>query len=366
MSSEKKQYGFDEMNFAEFPLAVLGKRDPSVKTLEFNDSIKEKDGTRANRQLIITGSDKFGLPVATDEDVLLALIKLTAESNYESRKVYFSRYEVLKILGWKTNGKNLGRVEEALQRLSSVSLFFNGAWYLKASGCNVNRKIQIIDDYETLTRAEIGHRREAGDGNTSKGWFRWNEVVFESLKSGNIKKLDFDFYNSLSSGTSKRLFRFLDKRFKSDPEYKIDMDLQNFACEKIGLKAASQPELKRRLQGALQELEEKQYILPNPTRYYRSKNSWRIKIERFSTIRKPGRIAATELPQTPEKAVKKTDYTKLVTQEVLLMITKEVEEGPLSKLQTLVSEARFREAINQQIAERCKALVEQETADECA
>lgn len=356
MAPEKKQYGFDELNFAEFPLAVLGKRDPSVKTLEFNDSIKEKDGTRANRQVIITASDKFGLPVATDEDVLLALIRITAETNFASRKVYFSRYQVLKILGWKMNGKNHKRVEEALQRLSSVSLFFNGSWYMKTSGCNVNRKIQIIDDYETLTRAEVDHRRRDGEDNASRGWFRWNEVVFDSLKSGNIKSLDFDFYNSLSSGTAKRIYRFLDKRFNRDPLYKVDMDLRTFACEKIGLKAASHSELKRRLEPALKELVERGYVAPARRRYYNSKSSWRIVIERFHEP-KQQKNQQQQLQETRSKPIDSTDYTAMVSQEVLERVTVEVENGPLRRIRDCVSEDNFKMAVRQQVLDRCKEIV---------
>jgi len=50
----------DEMNLAEFPLTVLSKRaDPSVKTLEFSDAVKGKNGDVINRKWIITGADKF-------------------------------------------------------------------------------------------------------------------------------------------------------------------------------------------------------------------------------------------------------------------------------------------------------------------
>ena len=45
----------DEMNLAEFPLTVLSKRsDPSVKTLEFSDSVKGKNGDVINRKWIMT------------------------------------------------------------------------------------------------------------------------------------------------------------------------------------------------------------------------------------------------------------------------------------------------------------------------
>src|SRR5688572_17387889 len=75
--------GRDEMNFAEFPLALLTDRAPSdVKTLEAEDQIyDERKGQPLSRKLTITASDKYGLTTAKDEDVLLALIQLTKEAN---------------------------------------------------------------------------------------------------------------------------------------------------------------------------------------------------------------------------------------------------------------------------------------------
>jgi hypothetical protein len=43
--------------------------------------------------------------------------------------------------------------------------------------------------------------------------FRWNEVIFQSFQSGNLKQLDLEFYLKLRLPTTKRMYRFLDKRF---------------------------------------------------------------------------------------------------------------------------------------------------------
>jgi hypothetical protein len=68
--------GRDEMNFAEFPLALLTDRASSdLKTLEAEDRIyDERKGQFVHRKLTITASDKYGLPTPKDEDVLLGLI----------------------------------------------------------------------------------------------------------------------------------------------------------------------------------------------------------------------------------------------------------------------------------------------------
>src|SRR6201999_1299601 len=82
--------------------------------------------------------------------------------------------------------------------------------------------------------------------------FRWNEVIFESFQSGNLKQLDLEFYLRLRLPTTKRMFRFLDKRFYR--RARLDFDLRTLACEHIGMSRSYAPtELKRRLQTAPRE-----------------------------------------------------------------------------------------------------------------
>ncbi len=67
--------GKDEMNLVEFPITLLSKRDlKKVKTLEFSDTIYGEGNKIMKREWIVTGSDKFGLPLADDNDVLLCYI----------------------------------------------------------------------------------------------------------------------------------------------------------------------------------------------------------------------------------------------------------------------------------------------------
>src|SRR5438045_7942826 len=85
----------DELNFAELPLASLSTSLPKdQKTLEFTDEIFDKSlNKRIQRKLTITASDKFGLPTAMDDEVILGLIQLTGKSDFENRRVFFTRYE---------------------------------------------------------------------------------------------------------------------------------------------------------------------------------------------------------------------------------------------------------------------------------
>lgn len=221
----------DEMNLAEFPLAVLSTRaNPSIKTLEFADRQRLKTGEVIDRRWIITGADKFGLPTATDDDVVLGLMRLTMNQGFRERKVYFSRYELLKILRWSTEGRSYQRLTKSLDRLSGVRIRATNAFYDNTSKSHQTRNFGVIDAYEI--NDERGTKGPGVEGQR-KSFFIWSEVLFDSFKSGFIKKLDLEIYFCLKSAVSRRLYRYLDKHFY----YKntIEKDLMPLAFEKIGI-----------------------------------------------------------------------------------------------------------------------------------
>ena len=103
-------------------------------------------------------------------------------------------------------------------------------------------------------------------------------MIFRSFQSGNLKQLDLEFYLKLRLPTTKRMYRFLDKRFYR--RSRLDFDLRTLACEHIGLSRSYAPtELKRRLKPALEEMEELGFLEPlSPDeRYsYVKRGCWRI------------------------------------------------------------------------------------------
>ena len=139
----------DEMNLVEFPLAVLSTRvNPKLKTLEFQDSQRLSSGQVIEREWIITGADKFGLPTSTDDDVVLALMRLTFENGFKNRKVYFTRYELLKILRWSTEGRSYRRLTKSLDRLSGVRIKASNAFFSNSDKAWQTRNFGLIDAYE--------------------------------------------------------------------------------------------------------------------------------------------------------------------------------------------------------------------------
>ena len=262
------QEGRDELNLAEFPISAIGNRlDPSVKTILFQDVAFDKaTGETVTRKLTITASDEYGLPTAPDDEILLGLLQLSRIQNFAGPTVTFTPYQLLRILGWSINTNNYRRLKESINRWLGVTLYYDNAWRDKKTGQWVDRNFHFLEQVEFYKQGQ--ESALAPDGYSA---VKWNEFVFRNFREGNLKILDFHFYRALEGGITKRLFRFLDKRFYM--RTRLSFDLEAFACEKIGLTRpmkmapSGRPktdlaQIKRRLLKAIQELESAGYIKP--------------------------------------------------------------------------------------------------------
>ena len=181
--------GRDEMNLAEFPISVLADRAPKgVKTLIFEAG----QGT-----LTVTGSDAYGLPTALDADVIVALIQLTKLKNdFTHPTVNFTRYELIRLLGWANEGKSYRRIDESLNRWVGVSLHYDGCWWDNRSKQYGDAKIHILESVVILdgtTRTSKGGEQQT----LPLSSFAWNKVFMESCQADNLKRLDLQAYFAL-------------------------------------------------------------------------------------------------------------------------------------------------------------------------
>lgn len=285
----------DELNLAEFPIAALTDRVPDGQTtLVFEDRLEQRDGVPIVRRLTIMAPSKHGLPAALDDEVIVGLIQLTKRrNNFTDPKVSFSRYELIELLGWPQTGPSYRRIEEALHRWVGVVLVYENAWWDNQAKSWVDESFHILENVSLYDRerrkgpgkgGRAGPRRASGKRSKDGGEplplssFRWNEVIFRSFQCGNLKQLDLDFYLQLRLPTTKRMFRFLDKRFYR--RERLDFDLRTLACEHIGMSRSYAPtELKRRLRPALEELESLGFLEPlTPEERYAwvKRGCWRI------------------------------------------------------------------------------------------
>jgi len=247
--------GRDEMNLAEYPIALLADRAPNgIKTLVYHD----KDET-----LTITGSDLLGLPTALDVDVIIGLLHLTKiKGNFESTTVHFTRYELIRILGWPDRGFYYERLTEALNRWVGVTLVYKRSWWDNETKTKGNHSFHILD---AATVIEQQQRRgcQAKQMPLPLSSIRWSNEFFKSFQANNLKKLDLRLYFSLQSAISKQLYRFLDKRFYKKSEWCFD--LRALACEHVGMSRNYESwRLKQKLQPAIDELTAAGFLKPMP------------------------------------------------------------------------------------------------------
>ena len=314
-SRGKVDFARDEMNLAEFPLAVLSTRaNPKVKTLEFRDSQRLRDGEVIEREWIITGADKFGLPTSTDDDVMLGLMRLTMDQGFRSSKVFFTRYELLKILRWTTEGRSYSRLTKSLDRLSGVRIRATNAFYDNKSKAYQTCNFGIIDAYEI--NDSRGGTRSTNGAEQPLSFFIWSEMLFESFKAGFIKKLDLDVYFTLRSAVSRRLYRYLDKHFYYKPS--VELPLKLLAFEKLGLSRSYKYDssIKQQLEPAIEELTECGFI--SSVEYSQRTGETSIKFRSAANLRRPTAPA----PDTAQAPAADEERDKVQRARVAELLTK--------------------------------------------
>ena len=249
-------FGKDEMNLAEFPIARLGRNDTRL-AIEYEGQTV-KDGKVLTQKWIASGSAAFGLPTEFAERVLVSLMTLTARTGFTERKVPFTIYRVLKMLGLSHNKRNYQAVENALQQLVGVTIYSEGAFYDKTNDRRVTTKkgFHLLEEYWLKSQeADEGIIESEG----VQGYVVWSERIWENFKAGYIKNLNTDFYYSLESTLARRLYRFLDKRMHYQTQYEIDVfDLAG----RIGMMSYPYPSrVVNKLQPAVDELLSRGYLV---------------------------------------------------------------------------------------------------------
>ena len=254
---EERLLGKDEMNLAEFPITLLADRKDTTMITREVLVRDDRAGVSIIRKVTVTGSDQYGLPSAQDNLVLLGLIYLTKRANnFRARRIWFTRTEIIKVLGWPESGQSYSRIELSLKRWANVFVLYENSWWDKPKQTYLTKGFGIIDDFEL------------NDGSQSRqlGLFKsniaWNEVFFQSLEAGFVRTLDLKILLRLRHPTSQQMYRFLGKHFYYSPT--LTLDLRTFACEHVGLDRGYKDngKLKEKLQPALDELEAIGFLEP--------------------------------------------------------------------------------------------------------
>jgi replication initiator protein A len=274
--SSQARPGKDEMNFAEFPIALLTDRVPrGQKSIKFENQLyDERRKKLITQKRVIEGSEEYGLPTATDDFVILGLIQLTKlKTDFRHRELEFTRLELIRMLGWPDEGASYDRIKLSLQRIANVTYNYDNAWWDGRQRTWTTKIFHIIDT------VEINDSR-GSDGQRSLFPSRivWNEVVFDSFQSGFLRNIDFELCMRLEHPTALRMYRFLGKRFHHKPTWTFD--LKEFAYDHIGLGRNYEGgiQIARKLQPAIAELENIGFLEPlaGDQRFQKQGRDWSI------------------------------------------------------------------------------------------
>jgi hypothetical protein len=254
MNSDDHRQGKDEMNLAVLPIARLGRNDRRTR-IEYHGTFREPGQEQEEMVWVVEGA--AGLPTEFAERVMIALLYIGAEGNFAERKMTFTVYRVLKVLGLTISNRNYRLVEKALKQLAGVLITSDKAWVERSEDCKQKRittshGFHVIDEYYL-------HYQE-GDEDEKTSFITWGARVWKSIQAGYLKLLDVNFYYSVQNPVARRLYRFLDKMmaYESGKPYEIDVfDLAN----KLGMASYEHAaHLRRPLKVAAQELVDRGYL----------------------------------------------------------------------------------------------------------
>ena len=238
--------GVDDMNFVELLHNLPGsRRPPEGETISVPWDRDERSyyvEYSRNRLLLewrsrgrarLDGEDFYvrvetpeskGLPTNLAGDVLVALMKFTAEQgSFEKEEIRTSRYELLRFMQWHHNGHYYGRLRDILSQFTHMTVATNALWD-PDSQKYYEGEFNILDSWEIEDSVD--------DDPESTLLVRWGKKTLDIFSRGYLKHLDTATYYSLPNSTTKRIYRWLDKHLNLYPV--VEIDVLRFAHKILG------------------------------------------------------------------------------------------------------------------------------------
>ena len=244
--SELPLGGVDDMNFVEILHTLPGKRrPPKGKTI----SVPWERGERsyyveyssnllfieweARRKARLGSDEKFyvrveapeskGLPTNLAGDVLVALMKRTADRGFEEPEIRTSRHELIQTMRWHNNGSYYRRLEDVLSQFAHMTVATNALW-------DPGRQRYYRGEFNLLDSWELEETPD--DDPRAPLIVRWGKKTLDIFNRGYMKHLDTEMYYDLSNPTTKRIYRWLDKHLSLYPV--VEIDVLRFAPKILG------------------------------------------------------------------------------------------------------------------------------------
>jgi hypothetical protein len=263
---------YEELNLCEFPITVVSTQ-PVYEPYEAKDTIV-LNSEIVERKWIIDGSIKLGIPIAIDEDSLMVILDYFSENIKISNNTFdigFSSFDFLKKAKWPINEPHYTMLYKSLLRLA-LAKYRTIRSFFKKEG---QKKGRYMEEhiFSLFDEVKIYGLNPTGDEEIDFHiWdmkyhhIRLSQTLIESIKSGNIKPTNLDFYLSLEKPIARRQYRYYDKRFYQQGIF--SMNIERLAFGHLGLmkqgymkgNTIDKYTLQRTLDVGHKELQKKGYI----------------------------------------------------------------------------------------------------------
>jgi len=273
------------MNLVEFPFATLS-RKPSLAASSASVGSATQRAT-PSAALDRAGRQRVGLAHEFDERVYVALMAVTRKQGVVSRKVTFSVYALLKLMGETTDSKHYRSVERSLERLLRASITAEGAFW------DADRKelVHLVNGFHLIERYWLSYKEgnaEVVEREGAPGYIVWGDELWRSFQAGYLKELDLGLFFALGTPIARRLYRFLDKKLHRRAVFEIDIFQ---LAQQLGMAHYAYPaKVKEKLQPGVDELIQRRFLA----------NAELVKVQgytRMRFVRGKGPVAPTPAPQ---------------------------------------------------------------------
>jgi len=242
-----------EQNLEEYPLFELKARRRGTKARVFEREIVGEDGLSLNQVWKVMPSGEYGMPGPVDQDVYLAVLQLLQQRGGmpENGELRFSLYELRKVLRWADDsGKAYKQIRDSLLRIATTSVQSKQAFY------SALEKRCITDTFNVWSVHFAEHEMD-GVPVRERHVLRFHPIFIRNYIAQYLKGLDADFYWSLHSPLSKRLYRLIDLQRAGGITWKTDL----FAVrEQVPLHYCYPSQIKRALHKTHEELENRGFL----------------------------------------------------------------------------------------------------------
>ncbi len=242
-----------EQNLEEFPLFELKARKRGTKARVFEKVILGEGGISLNQVWKVMPSGEYGMPGPLDQDVYLAVLQLLQQRGGmpEDGELGFSLYELRKILGWSDDsGGAYKDIRDALLRIATTSVQSRNAFY------SAEEQRRIVDTFNiwSVHFAEHEVRKQTV---RERHVLRFHPIFIRNYVAQYLKGLDADFYWSLRSPVSKRLYRLVDLQRSGGLVWQTDLLAIR---DQVPLDYSYPSQIKRALQKAHGELMDRDFL----------------------------------------------------------------------------------------------------------